>query len=367
MNKGFKISTFDNKTISWWNNRRNKIDMNPPYQRRGKLWSASDKAYLIDSIINEYDIPKLYMADFTRGDSTLNKKKLPYAIIDGKQRLEAIFDFYDGKIVLNDDFVYLENPSLKLGGLGYKDLLADNKEVAEMFDTFNLMVMSVEAKKEEPINELFVRLNRSKALTGAEIRNAMSGHAPKLFREIAGHDFFKTNTKFDSKRGQDLNASAKILMFEYCGDMQETTKPYLDDFVKNTKGPDNKTKLELSARHVLDTLNDMASIFLPDDNLLNSTGVLPVYYWFARAIEEKEYPYIRKFISEFETQRKNNRELVKKDSTSRAINLVFVEYDNYNRSTNSELSHKERFRILKENFEYWLKNKKMINKRNIKE
>ena len=123
---------------------------------------------MIDSIINEYDIPKLYMADFTRVDSTLNRRKLPYAIIDGKQRLEAIFDFYDGTIVLNDDFVYLENPSLKLSGLGYKDLLANHKEVAEEFENFNLMVVGVEANNEEPINELFVRLNRSKALTGAE-------------------------------------------------------------------------------------------------------------------------------------------------------------------------------------------------------
>jgi hypothetical protein len=360
MIKNFKISPFENKTISWWYSRKTKIDMNPPYQRRGNLWSLSDKGYLIDSIINEYDIPKFYIADFTRGDSDLNKRKLPYAIIDGKQRLEAIFGFYDGTVVLNDDFVYFENPSLKLGGLGYKDLLANNKEIADIFETFNLMVVSVEAKNEDPINELFVRLNRSKALTGAEIRNAMSGHAPKLFREISSHDFSKININFAVTRGQDLNASAKLLMFEYHDDMKETTKKILDNFVSETKNPVNKTKLELSLRHVLDTLNDMASIFLPCDNLLNSAGTLPVYYWFVRNIEKAKYPYIRKFIAEFEKLRKDNREKVRQDATSPTMNLIFVEYDNYNRSTNNEQSHKERLRILKENFEYWLKNKKMM-------
>ena len=66
------------------------------------MQSASDKAYLIDSIINGFDVPKLYLADFQLGDSSLNVSKLPYAIIDGKQRLEAIFDFFDGTLVLND-------------------------------------------------------------------------------------------------------------------------------------------------------------------------------------------------------------------------------------------------------------------------
>src|SRR5579864_94822 len=111
------------RTLSWWRTQRDEIDKAPPFQRRGRLWSDADKAYLVDSILNGYDIPKLYMADFTWGDSKLNRKKLPYAIIDGKQRLEAIFDFYDGRVVLNQGFVYSEDPDLELGGLSYKDLV----------------------------------------------------------------------------------------------------------------------------------------------------------------------------------------------------------------------------------------------------
>src|SRR5207249_3787695 len=91
-----KVTPFEAKTLSWWRARRTKIDMEPAYQRRGRLWSIADKAYLVDSILNGFDIPKLYIADFTYTDTVLNKKKLPYAIIDGKQRFEAIFDFFDG-------------------------------------------------------------------------------------------------------------------------------------------------------------------------------------------------------------------------------------------------------------------------------
>src|SRR5258705_11636595 len=98
----FKVSSFDAKTLLWWRGRRDKIDMDPPYQRRGRLWSDADKAYLIDSILNGFDVPKLYVADFTWGQSPLNTKRLPYAIIDGKQRFEAIYDFFDGRITLNE-------------------------------------------------------------------------------------------------------------------------------------------------------------------------------------------------------------------------------------------------------------------------
>ena len=243
MTKNFKVSKFDTKTLSWWYSKKNKIDMAPPYQRRGKLWSDTDKAYLIDSIINGYDIPKIYIADFTWGDSKLNINKLPYAIIDGKQRFEAIYDFFDGKIVLNDDFVYFEKPNLKLGGLGYKDLLKEYQEIAQEFQNYPPMVMGVYAKDNDPINDLFVRLNRSKALTGAEIRNAMAGPAPKLIRQISKHDFFLTNIRFEVKRGQDLNAAAKLLLFEYYKNFRETTKRSMDKFVKEVNAK-NKERLE---------------------------------------------------------------------------------------------------------------------------
>jgi hypothetical protein len=347
--KDFRITQFDARTLSWWRNRRAKIDMEPPYQRRGRLWSETDKAYLIDSILNGYDVPKLYMADFAWGNSKLNQKKLPYAIIDGKQRLEAIFDFVDGKITLNEDFIYLENPSLPLAGLSYKDLQNKYPEVAEEFDNYNLLVMSVSAQSEHPINELFVRLNRSKALTGAEIRNAMAGPAPLVIRQIAKHDFFRENVTFTVKRLQDQNAAAKILMFEHNKKLTETKKRNLDAFVKEM---DKKTsdRLELSGRRVLDVLNDMSEIFLPKDKLLASAGVFPVYFWFVRNTSETNFQYIREFLIQFEKARKQNRQLITTNPNNAKIDRELVEYDGFNRSTNDQQSHDGRYRILKKRF-----------------
>lgn len=349
-NKNFRVTQFEARTLSWWRTRRAKIDMDPPYQRRGRLWSDTDKAYLIDSILNGYDIPKLYVADFTWGDSALNRLKLPYAIIDGKQRFEAIFDFFDGKVMLNDDFLYLDDLSLKLAGLSYRDLQKSYPEVAEEFDNYNLTVTSVAAQDEQPIHELFVRLNRSKSFTGAEIRNAMAGPASEVVRQIAKHEFFKENVRFPTKRGQDLNAAAKILLFEYHGELRETKKKNLDDFARQMEqGPD--AELELSGRRVVDTLNSMTEIFLPKDRLLGSAGVFPVYYWLVRHANEKRYDRLREFLVRFEADCRRNRELVAQDPSSRKINPQLTRYDRYNRSPDDAESYRVRYEILVKCFE----------------
>lgn len=352
--KHFKIDIMQAHTLSWWRSRRNEIDMDPPYQRRGRLWSLTDKAYLIDSILNGYDIPKLYIADFTWGNSALNKKKLPYAIIDGKQRFEAIFDFYDGTVLLNDDFAYLANKKLSLPGLGYKDLSDRYPEVAESFDQYNLMVMTVVANTEEPIDELFVRLNRSKPLTGAEIRNAMRGPAPGIIRRISRHNFFQVCARFQMNRAQDQNAAAKLLLFEYENDLAETKKSRLDQFVRNASRQP-KERLELAGRKTVDVLERMEEIFLPRDILLSSAGQVPIFYWLVRSHGETDDQFIREFLVKFERERKDNRSLVESNPLDKKIDRRLLEYDQFNRNTNDLVSHKGRIKILEERFEIFLR------------
>ncbi len=323
--------------------------MNPPYQRRGRLWSSADKAYLVDSILNEFDIPKFYVADFTWGNSQLNEAQLPYAIIDGKQRFEAIFDFYDGKIQLQDDFEYRSNPKHKLGGLSYRDLRDNYADVAEVFDNFVPHVMGVYAEEEGKINDLFVRLNRSKPLTGAEIRNAMGGPVPAILRELANHEFFAEIIRFNVKRGQDLNAVAKILLFEFYHELRDTKKRNLDEFVESV-GADKQERLELAGRKIVDVLDDMRDVFLPRDRLLSSSGIVPVYYWFMRERTRNELPRVRRFIVGFEEKRKEHRRRLRDQPGMEEVDHELTEYDNYNRSTNDVSSHRGRVRILTRRF-----------------
>jgi len=350
----FKVEPYPTpKGLVWWYSQRKEIDFEPPYQRRGRLWSRSDKQFLVDSVLNDYDIPKVYIADFTFGHSKLNSKKLPFALIDGKQRLEALFDFFAGDIALADDFVYKPNPELKLAGLGYSDLKKNHPTIAEKIDYFPLSVMRVITDSEEQIKELFLRLNRSKPLTGAEIRNAMAGPVPEILRIIVEHDLFKVCIAFPVARREDLNAAAKLLLFEYGGKPTETKKSSLDRFAADHSA--TSPGLVKAGQRVVDVMVQMIEVFIPRDSLLSSAGALPVYYWFVKETPEEQHHQIREFLLDFERARKAIRDATKAaGAPAHKGDRDFVDYDNYNRSTNDERSYAGRIKILRERFADYL-------------
>jgi len=343
----FKVRSFDAKTLSWWHDERDNIDMNPLYQRRSGLWSEKDKSYLIDSILNGYDIPKIYLADFTIKNSPLNEKNKSYAVIDGKQRLEAIFDFFNGKLTLDQEFIFFEDKSLKLGGLSYKDLKINYPKVASKFDNFNLSVMSVYADEEAKINDLFIRLNRSKPLTGAELRNAMQGVIPVLIRKIVDNDFFQKRIKFKINRGQDQNTAAKILLIEFRGEFVDTKKTHLDRFVEEGLKSEN-IQFERAGNQVINNLNILNEIFIDRDPLLSSQGPVPLYYWFIRNLERFYKNKIREFLLNFEQSRKENKRKFREEKEN--IDEELLSYDVMNRSVDDKQSLMGRYKIISSRF-----------------
>jgi hypothetical protein len=89
-------------------------------------------------------------------------------------------------LTLDNEFIYQPDPKLKLAGLGYSDLCKLYPDVANVFNNWPLSVVHVVTDEQEKIDELFVRLNRSKPLTGAEIRNAMAGPVSEFYAENVG-------------------------------------------------------------------------------------------------------------------------------------------------------------------------------------
>ena len=66
---------------------QNDINTEPDYQRP-LVWPLKTKQLLIDSILRNYDIPKIYLDQ---------KEEDKYDVIDGQQRLRAICDFASNK------------------------------------------------------------------------------------------------------------------------------------------------------------------------------------------------------------------------------------------------------------------------------
>ena len=392
----FRVIQMPTQTLTTWWEDRLDIDLEPVYQRKGQIWPPKMKQDLVDTVLNGFDIPKLYIADFTLLNSHLNQSGKKYAVIDGKQRLMALFGFFDGTFTLPKTFTYYDDPTLELGGLAYKDLLSNYPRIARRFDNYPLTVVSVVTDDEAKINELFLRLNASKPLTGAEIRNAMLGEVPKVIRELVEHPFWN-KIKFNTLRGQDKNTAAKLLLIEHMGTFVDTKKTQLDDLVRaanesvevaaraaggadsiadddaieratdealpeladeaealiaedlvdkaeETEDPD----VRRSAERVKAELDKMTTIFIDKDPLLAQQAQIPVIYWLVREIEPSRLPKIRPFLQKFDQDRQANKRREIEDPNR---DLALVNFELLSRSSNDQGSIRGRYGILRRRFD----------------
>src|SRR5579885_1413385 len=193
----FKVKEFDPKPLIWWFRQMNNIDMKPVFQRKSEIWKKDEKRYLIDSILNDFDIPKFYIADNSSyGSFPLTSRKKMYSIIDGKQRFNAIFSFFNNEYELSEKFEYFSDPKIKIGGLTYSQLKTMFPDIARKFEEYVITVIKIMTDDVDKINQSYIRLNKtSYALAGAEKRNAEKGVVVKMIRLLAKHKFFKKNIR----------------------------------------------------------------------------------------------------------------------------------------------------------------------------
>ncbi len=356
----------------WWYEEE-QIDFAPIYQRKGSIWGIPTRQKLIDTVLNGFDIPKVYLADFTQSERSLDSAGLPYAVIDGKQRLQALFSFFSGHLTLSRHFVLNDDPTLPLSGLTYQQIVHDFPEVANRFASFRLTVMGVITRDEANINELFLRLNSSSPLTGAEKRNAMLGQVPELIRQLVAHPFFIRKIRFNTLRGQDSNTAAKLLLIEHAGGPFDTKKTQLDrlvsdpnwvrDHARNRSSRDEVDRaiggfveameetenvdIAHSADRVHIALDRLFPLFRDEDYLLSAQAQLPVIYLLASKTDESEIVNIRPFLSLFQKQREKNRKLSFDDSSH---DPELAEYEILNRTSNDQASINGRLSILLRRF-----------------
>jgi len=175
-----RTNPLKNSTIMLLYSEREEIRLDPPYQRMGGVWTKEKKQLLIDSILNDYDIPKIYFHLYDR--ESVSEDSYEYAVIDGRQRLETIWDFVAGEFCLSSNFDYLKNSDIDLSGLSYDDISQQHPKIKIQFDSFTLPVILVETDDEDLIEDMFSRLNEAVPLNAAEKRNSIGGDMVRSIR-----------------------------------------------------------------------------------------------------------------------------------------------------------------------------------------
>lgn len=297
-----------------WNFRA-VIDMNPPYQRESGVWSLANRQLFIDSLLNGYDIPKLYFQDFRGG-----RGKHQFAVVDGKQRLESIWAFRGGEFQLGDGISGIDGSILKLlgekkgpePGMSYSDM---PNVWQDYFGNISLPIVALRDASEEDIEDLFLRLNSGESLKGPEKRNAMGGKMCNLIQKFARDEFFGQWTSFPMGRMQHYDMAAKFLRMEkarqdgsaiFC----DLKKRMLDDMVVDNRNmPENKRK---KLREGTDkNVKLLKRVFKRKDPMLKRPTYVPLCYAFCVQMTEnyghaRLFTMIREFLPKFEVRRVMN-------------------------------------------------------------
>ncbi len=344
------IETFpiQHSTILRLYSEKNEIQSNPEYQRSGGVWTPEKKQLLIDSILNNYDIPKIYFHEFNREEK--KSSGYAYAVIDGRQRLEAIWQFIDGGFALSEDFVYQDDPSLNLAKMSYSDIGKEYPKIKIKFDSFVLPIVGVATDDLELIEDMFSRLNEAVPLNAAEKRNALGGNFVQAIREVAANLFFTQKVKFSNNRYQHYEVAARFLFIEACladeKKIIDTKKVYLDSFARKFHS-ENKEFIDQMKANTFAVINHMSGIFLDNDELLRSQGNMAVYYLLFQNALRNTPPITltRKSIVDFRSRVQENRILAELDFAGASYELL--EFDRLTQQgTNDASNIKERLTIM---------------------
>ncbi|MFP5316679.1 MAG: DUF262 domain-containing protein [Acidimicrobiia bacterium] len=204
-----------------------QLTLRPEFQR-DSVWPVAAKAYLIDTILNDRPIP-LFFFQRTRQPDT---GRPAYAVVDGQQRLRAIFDFMDGRFRLS------QSPGKSRFNKRWKDLTPDDKAQVQNYD---LVIEEISGYTEDDIRDVFVRLNKYLVkLSPQELRHARETGTFKEFVEDVGRWPFwydeKVFSAAQSKRMRPVEFAAEvaILLIEGPQDKKGAIdlyyEKYRDDF-----------------------------------------------------------------------------------------------------------------------------------------
>ena len=199
MNNGLQTT---HRNVLWFKKCHDagELELSPPYQRN-PVWVERQKAYLMDSILNSFPIPEIYMQD-----TVTAKGEAKYYVVDGQQRIRACLEFLEGKFTLDGE----DSPNY--ADFYFEDLTDEEKK---RFYDYKFVVRILPEMTGEEIRNIFQRLNRNViALNQQELRHATYwGPFIQLMNKISNKDIWKDINIFTS------NDVRRMLDVEYISEL----------------------------------------------------------------------------------------------------------------------------------------------------
>ncbi len=181
--------------------QKGQLILEVSFQRKA-VWETKQKYELIESILMGLPLPIFY---FKQQDNAT------YVVVDGKQRLSALFDYLDNKFALK---------SLRilqfLNGKKFKDLTGElgiYQSQLEDYQIYSHVILPPTPDK--ILFDIFDRVNRGGTLLNKqEIRNALyQGRGLDMVTEIAKTEEFAAATRIEQKKDNRMKGAYLITRF----------------------------------------------------------------------------------------------------------------------------------------------------------
>lgn len=169
--------------------RTGKLIVNRRYQRK-LVWTKEEKASLVNSVLLDYPIPLILLGEVPLGDGDS-----AFEIIDGMQRLNALFGFIENQFAVNEAFFDVRRHpyahELSQQGV-FKPVDLESSKLLEpekcvKFLEYQLAVTIYRPKYPNEIEDIFNRINSNgKHLSPQEVRQAgVTTRFSELVRSLA--------------------------------------------------------------------------------------------------------------------------------------------------------------------------------------
>lgn len=196
------------------------------YQRRS-VWSEKDKIRLIETILLNLIIPELF---FWKADTDPETGASITHIVDGQQRIKAIYSFVNNEFKLKPQYLLDEGVKKLYANKYFKDI---DPDVKKGFWNYQLMIIDIDPKAtRDDIITMFNRLNLTDYnLNDQEKRNSMSGEFAALARELSDAPLwenYRLFTNTDIKRMKDVEFNATLILLYRKGIIDQTDQSALN-------------------------------------------------------------------------------------------------------------------------------------------
>ena len=248
--------------------RRDRYDI-PDWQRE-KVWAKDRKQKLIDSILRGWRLPKLYFL-------LTSDEPEEFEVVDGQQRLLAIWEFFDNELALSPD-----SDSVTGGARLYRDL---PDQLSDRFDDYEIDYDQIEDANDEDLKEFFQRLQEGLPLTSSERLNSVHSKLRDFCRKLSGHRFFTHKTSVSPRRYAYFDIVAKVAALE----IEDLTVGLRYDDLKAVfeaqKAFSDTSRVANRLREALDTLD---VIFRDKDTRLRNRTIVQSFSTFVLSMASPE-------------------------------------------------------------------------------